>query len=321
MIIYIGSYDAGVSVWDADLRPAAPSLPLPAPSFLVPHPELPVLYAANELDDGAVTSLLVARDGSLTVTSRQFSGGSAPCHLAVSADGRHLLCANYGSGSVAVFPFRSDGTLDARSDLVQHAGSEPHAHFVSVRGADVTAVDLGNDTIYGYRLDSSGRLTPTWETFVGAGTGPRHLVFGPDGRWYGADELGSTVSVYEPGSDGLRLVHRRPATLTEPAGANHPSEIAMSDSGRFLYVANRGNDTIATFAIAPDGLEPVAETGTGGTWPRHFALVGDVMYVANQYSGQVTVLRLDPEAGVPEPTGAALDIPSPACVLPLSPSI
>ena len=130
MTIYIGSYDAGVSVWDADLRPAAPSLPLPAPSFLVPHPELPTLYAANELDDGGVTSLLVRQNGSLAVTSRRSSGGSAPCHLAVSADGRHLLCANYGTGSVTVFPSRSDGTLDARSDLVQHPGSGPHAHHV-----------------------------------------------------------------------------------------------------------------------------------------------------------------------------------------------
>jgi 6-phosphogluconolactonase len=324
MTIYIGSYDAGVSAWDADLRPAAPSLPLPAPSFLVPHPALPTLYAANELDDGAVTSLLVGPEGQLTVTSRRSSGGSAPCHLAVSADGRHLLCANYGTGSVAVFPLRSDGTLDARSDLVQHPGSGPHAHHVSVTGADVTAVDLGDDTIYGYRLDSSGRLNPTWETFVGTGTGPRHLVTGPDGRRYVADELGSTVSVYvaRVGAAGrLELVHRRPSTLTEPAGANHPSEIGVSADGRFGYVANRGNDTIATFAIVPDGLVPVAETGTGGAWPRHFALAGDLMYVANQRSDRVSVLRIDPDSGVPELTGAGIDIPSPACVLIVTSSI
>jgi 6-phosphogluconolactonase len=322
--IYIGSHDAGVSVRDAGLRPAAPSLPLPAPSYLVTHPALPAMYAVNELDDGGVTSLAADPDGSLSVTSRQPSGGAAPCHLTVTADGRHLLCANYGTGSVTVFPIRSDGTLDARTALVKHPGPEPHAHHVSVDGTDVTAVDLGNDTIYGYRLDDAGGLTPTWETHVGAGTGPRHLVTGPDGRRYGADEVGSTVSVYVADEAGRpELVHRRPATLTEPAGANHPSEIALSADSRFLYVANRGNDTIATFAIAPNRLVPVAETSTGGAWPRHFALVGDLMYVANQRSDRVTVLRLDPDTGVPEPTGTGIDIPSPACVLivTLTPSI
>jgi len=320
MTIYIGSYDAGVSAWDADLRPAAPSLPLPAPSFLVPHPALPVLYTVSELDDGAVTSLRARPDGSLAVTSRRSSGGSAPCHLAVSAGGRHLLCANYGTGSVTVFPVESDGTLGARSDLVQHPGPGPHAHHVSVAGAGVTVVDLGDDTIYGYRLDPSGRLDPTWATFAGAGSGPRHLATGADGRRYVADELGSTVSVYGLGPDGLRLLHRRPSTLTAPAGANYPSEIAVSADGRFVYVANRGNDTIATFAVAPDGLAPVAETGAGGAWPRHFALAGDLMYVANQRSDRVTVLRIDPDSGVPEPTGARIDVPSPACVLLWHPS-
>jgi 6-phosphogluconolactonase len=322
MTIYVGSYHTGISVWGADLRPAAPALPVPAPSFLVPHPALPALYAVNELDDGGVTSLAVGPDGSLTVTSRQPSGGGAPCHLAITADGRHLLCANYGTGSLTTFPIRPDGTLEARSELVRHPGAGPHAHFVSIFGADVTAVDLGNDTIYGYRLDDAGRLTATWTTRVGAGTGPRHLVTGPDGRRYGTDELGSTVSVYVADETGqLGLVHRRPATLTEPTGANHPSEITLSADGRFLYVANRGNDTIATFAVTPDELVPVAETGTGGAWPRHFALHGDLMYVANQRSGGVTVLRLDPDSGVPEPTGAGIDVPAPACVLPLTSTI
>lgn len=322
MTIYIGSYDAGVSAWDTDLRPAAPSLPLPAPSFLVPHPELPTLYAANELDDGGVTSLLVRPDGSLAVTSRRSSGGSAPCHLAVTADGRHLLCANYGTGSVTVFPIGPDGTLDARSDLVRHPGSGPRAHHVSVADAEVTVVDLGDDTIYGYRLTGAGRLAPTWATFAGTGSGPRHLATGADGRRYVADELGSTVSVYVAYEAGrLELTHRRPSTLTEPAGANYPSEIAVSADGRFVYVGNRGNDTIATFAVVPDGLVPVAETGTGGAWPRHFALAGDLLYVANQRSDRVSVLRIDPDSGVPDPTDARIDIPSPACVLIHPPSI
>jgi 6-phosphogluconolactonase (cycloisomerase 2 family) len=331
MLIYVGSYTpeadgrgTGISVWDSHLRPAAPTATLAAPSWLVAHPVAPVLYAVSELDDGAVNALSVGADGALRPVSRQPSGGSAPCHLAVTADGRHLLCANYGSGSVAVFGLGVDGTLGARTDLVSHQGSGPdpsrqegpHAHHVSVRGDEVTAVDLGTDTIYGYRLGADGRLTPTWQTYAGAGVGPRHLVSTATGRRYVADELSSTVSVYDPDpGGGLRLVHRRPATLTEPAERSYPSEIAVSADSRFVYVANRGNDTVTTFAVEGDKLRGLDETPSGGRQPRHFALDGELMYVANQSSDAVTVLRVDPDTGVPRLTGARIDVPSPACVL------
>jgi 6-phosphogluconolactonase (cycloisomerase 2 family) len=332
MLIYVGSYTpeaggkgTGISVWDSRLRPAAPTTGLPAPSWLVTHPSAPVLYAVSELDDGAVNALSVAPDGALGTVSRQPSGGSAPCHLAVTADGRYLLCANYGSGSVAVFAINDDGTLGARTDLVTHHGNGPdpsrqegpHAHHVSVIGDEVTAVDLGTDTLYGYRLGPDGQLRPIWETYAGAGIGPRHLVSTPTGRRYVADELASTVSVYDPdpATGGLRLVHRRPATLTEPAERSYPSEIALSADLRFVYVANRGNDTVTTFAVAGDELTGVDETPCGGRRPRHFALDGDLMYVANEHSHTVTELRVDPDTGVPRPTGARIDVPSPVCVL------
>ncbi|NJC74014.1 lactonase family protein [Planosporangium thailandense] len=331
MTIYIGSYTpeaggegTGISVWDARLRPAAPSLACAAPSWLVAHPQAPVLYAVSELDDGAVNALAIAADGSLRPLSRQPSGGSAPCHLSVTGDGRYLLCANYGSGSVAVFGLADDGALDARTDLVSHHGGGPdparqegpHTHEVVADGGEVVAVDLGTDTLYGYRLTPDGALTPTWRTHAGPGIGPRHLVSAPTGLRYVSDELASTVSIYEPApGGGLRLVHRQPATLTEPTGPNQPSELALSADGRFLYVANRGNDTVVTFAVDGAALTGVAETPTGGHWPRHFVIDGDLMYVANQKSDDVTVLRVDPSSGVPHPTGDRIDVPDPVCVL------
>jgi 6-phosphogluconolactonase (cycloisomerase 2 family) len=339
MLIYVGSYTpeadgkgTGISVWDSRLRPAAPTVPVAAPSWLVAHPTAPVLYAVSELDDGAVNAFSIAAGGTLRPVSRQPSGGSAPCNLAVTPSGRHLLCANYGSGSVAVFAVNADGTLGVRTDLVTHEGAGPdpgrqegpHAHQVVVdgggvdlaEGVDVTAVDLGTDTHYGYRLIPEGVLTQVWQTHVGAGIGPRHVVGTPTGRRYVADELASTVSVYDPEpGGGLRLVNRRPATLTRPAERNYPAEIAVSADQRFVYVANRGNDTVATFAVVGDELTGIDEIPTGGRWPRHFAIDGDLMYVANQNSHTVTVLRVDATTGVPRPTGTRIDVPSPACVL------
>jgi 6-phosphogluconolactonase len=335
VLIYVGSYtpDAGgdgkgISVWRVGdgrpARPAAPTAAVSSPSYLIAHPRAALMYAVNEIDDGTVTALAVGPDGSLEPVARESSGGSSPCHLALTPDGRHLLCANYGGGSVAVFGVGPDGALGGRTDLVAHHGGGPdksrqdgpHAHHVSAGpGGEVTAVDLGTDTLYGYRLGADGRLTATWRTHVGPGTGPRHLAAGPSGHRYVADELGSTVSVYEPGADGPRLVQRLPATLAEPVGTNRPSEIALSADGRYVYVANRGNDSITTFAAHGASLTPVEEISTGGAGPRNFTIAGDVMYVANQRSDTVTVLRLDPRSGVPRPTGARIDVPTPVCVL------
>ncbi|GII23016.1 lactonase family protein [Planosporangium mesophilum] len=335
MLIYVGSYTpeadgkgTGISVWDAQLRPAAPTVALAAPSWLVAHPTAAVLYAVSELEIGTVTALSIAPDGTLTPQARQPTDGAAPCHLDITPDGRYLLCANYGSGSVTVLAVDDDGTLAAPTDLVHHHGcgpdperqDGPHAHQVVTSGApgtDVTAVDLGTDTLYGYRLGADGRLAPSWETGAGAGIGPRHLVTAPTGRLYVTDELSSTVSVYDPdpATGGLRLVQRRPATLTPPTERNYPAEIALSADGRFVYVGNRGNDTVTTFAVDGEGLTGVDETPCGGRWPRHLVLDGDLMYVANQNSHTVAVLRIDPGTGVPSLTGARIDVPSPACIL------
>src|SRR4051812_46665497 len=81
----------------------------PSPSFRPQPRRLPVLYAANELDAGTGSRFAVAADASLTPLAVRSTGGAAPCHLAVSADGRHLLVANYSGGSVAVFPLDSGG--------------------------------------------------------------------------------------------------------------------------------------------------------------------------------------------------------------------
>ena len=113
---------------------------------------------------------------------------------------------------------------------------------------------------------------------------------------------------------GLKRIHTLPATLEQPAGPNHPSEITVSPDGRFAYLANRGNDTITTFAVDEEVPAAIDEVPKGGEFPRHFALAGPWMYVANERSHSVTVLRLDD--GVPRPTGLAVETLAPTCVLP-----
>ncbi|MEU8262411.1 lactonase family protein [Micromonospora sp. NPDC048999] len=338
-IVHIGGYTAEAGgraegIVAARRDPASGELiPLgtvavtPSPSFLVRHPGAPVLYAVNELPEGQVSAFRVAPDGGLDPLGVRPTGGAEPCHLAVAPDGRHLVVANYGGGSVAVFPLDGDGVPGERSDLVRHEGhgadpqrqDRPHCHMVSPDpdGGPLLAVDLGTDSVYRYDLDAaSGRLVPRAPRLrTPAGAGPRHLARHPDGRrcWL-VGELDGTVTGYDLTANGLR--QRIRVDTSGRVGHVQPSEVAVGPDGRFLYVANRGVGTVAVFVLAGAVPELVAEVDTGGEWPRHFALVGGHLYVADERADMIRVFRVDPDTGMPEPAGEPVAVASPTCVRP-----
>ena len=341
-IVYIGCYTAesggrGVGIGAARRDAATGALEVigavvntPSPSFLARNPTLPVLYSVSELGDGLVSAWTVRPDGRLTeLGAPRSTGGAFPCHVAVTPDGRALFASNYGGGSVSVHPLDRDGAPGERTDLLVHDGHGPdpdrqeraHAHMVSPEpdGTSLLAVDLGTDSVYRYDLDpatarpgpEAGRLR------LAPGTGPRHLARHPDGRrCYVVGELAGTVTAYERDAAGsLRECGEVPASTR--TGHVQPSEVAVRPDGRFLYVANRGAGTVAVFAL--DGDEPprqVAEVDTGGEWPRHFALIGGHLYVADERAHAIRVFAVDQVTGVPAPTGEPVETPSPSCVLP-----
>jgi 6-phosphogluconolactonase (cycloisomerase 2 family) len=315
--VLIGSYADQFSTYDDDFKPLGPPVRTPAPSFLTVGLS-GVRYVLSELDDGRVSAFTPTGD----LINSLPTGGASPCHLALTRG--FLLTANYGGGSVTVFALRPDGGLDRRTDLGEHAGGSvvpgrqegPHAHQVTVRDHMVHVVDLGMDALVHYRLSAEGLLEHVRTTTVQPlGSGPRHLVFHPSGLVFVANELASTISTY---TSGFELLDVKPSFLVQPVGDNFPSEVAVSPDGRRLYVANRGNDTITTFAVEDTGLLPIDEVSTGGTWPRHFAMLDDALCVANQHSNTVTLLELDALTGVPHPARVVLDHPSPSAVVPVA---
>ncbi|MEH0936368.1 lactonase family protein [Micromonospora psammae] len=339
-IVHIGGYTAagggrgdGIVAARRDprtgaLTPLGTVAVTPSPSFLVRHPTLPVLYAVNELPEGEVSAFRTGERGELTPLGVRPTGGAEPCHLAVAPDGRHLFVANYGGGSVAVFPLDPAGVPGERSDLVVHQGHGPdperqekaHTHMVSPdpEGGPLLAVDLGTDSVYRYDLDAaSGRLVPrASQVRTAPGTGPRHLARHPDGRrcWL-AGELDGTVTAYELTPEGA-LHQRGRVDASERTGHVQPSEIAVGPDGRFLYVGIRGVGTVSVFALDGELPRLVAEVATGGEWPRHFVLTGEHLYVADERADMIRVFWVDPDSGVPEAVGEPVPVPSPTCVLP-----
>jgi 6-phosphogluconolactonase len=311
------------------------------PSFIELDIKRRLLFAVNEVNEfegkptGAVSAFSIDGDtGKLTLVNQQPSMGTGPCHLALDHERKHLLVANYGSGSVSVLPVASDGRLGAATDVVQHAGHSvnpdrqkgPHAHYVTVDPANRFALvcDLGLDKVLVYRFDAQrGKLTPNDPPFaqLKAGAGPRHLVFRPDGRFvYVANELNSTITALAfDGTAGRLAEFQTVSTLPEYFdGPNSVAEIGMHPSGKWIYVSNRGHDSVVLFTVdqATGRLTYVEEQGTGGRKPRHFGIEPSAKHLAigNQDSDTVLVCRIDAGNGRLKPSGVFASAPSPVCV-------
>jgi 6-phosphogluconolactonase (cycloisomerase 2 family) len=297
------------------------SLPLESPSWLTKHPTLPVIYAANETASGGVTALSVSSSGALSVLGSIETGGAHPCHLAVTPDGRFLLCANYTGGSLAVFSLSSSGALVARTALAQHTGSGPsadrqeaaHVHM-AVPSADstvVSAVDLGTDEIRSYTLSSDGSLSPLAVSVLPPGTGPRQLVRRPGSDLaYVVGELAGTLMTVRETSPGAFSVVSSTASTLSSVTSNLVAHLELTDSR--LYVSNRGPDCVTEFTL--EDAAAITDQPCGAN-PRHFALVDGTCYVAAQSEDAITAFTLT-ASGDAElsryPTG------SPTFVLPVS---
>ncbi|MFC8242700.1 lactonase family protein [Streptomyces chartreusis] len=299
------------------------------PSYLALHPNGRTLYAVNEREDGAVTAVRVA---DREVLGSRGTGGAAPCHLSVHPGGRWLLSANYGSGSVAVHPIDASGALGERTDLVTHSGPAPgpgqdgpHAHqFVtSPDGRHVLAVDLGTDTVYTYRLDEkAGTLGEVSQARTKPGAGPRHLTFHPGGRHaYLANEVDNSVAVcgYDP-STGRLTVGAEQETGTG-SGTSYPAQIVVTPNGRFAYLANRGHNSLARYAVEAKGarLRLLDTVPVSGDFPRQIALSPDgaLLFAANQRSSTVSVFHVDGTSGELRLAGDPFASPVAVCALPL----
>jgi len=154
------------------------------------------------------------------------------------------------------------------------------------------------------------------------GSGPRHLTFTPDGRFvYLINELSATVVAYQ--YDAARGSLKELQTLStlpdEFVGPKSGAEIAVHPNGNFLYVSNRGHDSIAVFGIDPrkGTLTDIERVSTKGKTPRNFAIdpAGTRLYAANQDSNTVVVFRIDDQTGGLTQDGKVYEVPSPVCVL------
>lgn len=292
------------------------------PTFVAVHPGGKTVLAASETEQGAIYSFHIQEDHKLRMLSAQSALEGATAFVSTDLTGQFAFVANYmGEKSVVAYPIQADGALFPHIATDQHEhhtpgehADHPHAHCIRPHpaGRHMVATNLGTDEVYVYDLQSpEGPLHRLHIVAFPQGSGPRHIQFDATGtRAFVALELSSQVAslVVEPAT-GLMVVQHLASTLPEghTAEKNSASEVLVSPDGRFIYVGNRGHDSIAVFEVHPDTAElNLLETvSTQGKVPRGMVLSPDARFVlaGNQDSDTIMVFKRDAEAGTLKPVG------------------
>ncbi len=319
-------------------------LPFQNPEFLCQAPDKMTFYTVNVIydADGKKQSAIASFQydtvtDNFKLLSQQTVGGQGPCHVAIDGTGKMVVTANYGDGSVSVFPVLPDGSLGRQSDLKTHAGSgpnagrqkSPHAHGVTFSPDDrfLLVPDLGTDEVRVYRVDlEKSRLEENGSVRVKPAAGPRHISFSPDGRHaYLVNELDNTVAAFSWDSESgvLKPLGSVPTLPQGFEGDNTTAELAVHPNGRFVYASNRGHNSVAVFARDEKSgeLTPAGHCVLEGPEPRSFAISpdGEWLVVGNQRLNSVAVFRFREGGAKLEKAGDPVPVPSPVCVHFVSP--
>jgi 6-phosphogluconolactonase len=309
------------------------------PSYLVVDPDKQRLYAVNEIGNdkkpsGTLSAFRLTRQGKeIEFINSVPSQGNSPCYISLDKSGKLVMCANYGSGTVALFPVLNDGSLGNASSVDQHKcispasrQESPHAHMIipSPYNGFVYSCDLGTNIIYTYKLDTiMGKLLPAGTKYTAQpGAGPRHLAFHPFRNFaYAVNELNGTVEIMKVDSitgelSRIQVISTVDSIKGEEAAC---ADIHLTPSGKFLYASNRGTiNNLAIYSVDQETgkLKIIGHQPVKGKIPRSFVIdpTGTFLLVANQNSDNVVTFRIDQSNGKLIDTGLEVTVPNPVCL-------
>ena len=278
-----------------------------APGPLAVDPTQRLLYAGLRSTREIVSFRIAPQDGDLSAFGNAVSLDADPCYLSTDRRGRFLLSAFYGAGKVMVHHIGGDGAVE--SEPVGSYTTAEHAHCIQTDPSNRFAFvphTVGPNLIFQFKFDAdTGKLTPNRVPRVipDAGAGPRHYTFHPTQDFvYFSNEQGCSVTAYrfDPRDGTLAPIQTLSTLPSAYSGENTCAQIHIHPSGRFLYVSNRGHDSIACFSVdgASGRLALIGQQPTEPI-PRTFGLepVGRYLYAAGQGSGRLAAYQIDGQTG------------------------
>ncbi len=306
------------------------------PSFLTVSPDNKNVYAVSEVGRGQAMVKSFSFDpiaGSLDFLNEVSAGGDGPCYVSMDSEKKFVFVGNYGSGNLSAIQVNQDGTLNEQIQKIQHFGSsldkvnqsKPHVHSVvlSPDQGYLFAADLGTDEINTYRYNPANLhpLSPAKVPFtkIKPGSGPRHLVFHPNGKYaYVILELSAEIAAFDYSEGALKIKQYISMLTPDFKGEVEAADIHVSLDGRFLYASNRrdAND-IVIYTISKDGeLDYVGRQSLLINTPRNFVIdpTGNFLLVANMDSNNVVVFKRNKKTGLLSYAGESAQVDMPVCL-------
>jgi 6-phosphogluconolactonase len=288
------------------------------PGALIADPKRRFLFAAMRSTGELAAFRIDPADGRLKHINT-VPAGADPAHISTDRAGRSLLTAYYVAGQVTVHAIAEDGALSKQPRQTVKTKEKAHAIVLDPTGMAALVPHTGPNVIYTFWWNGKkgGELAvPFWPARFATpkNAGPRHVVFHPmriaggvDAEAqvaYVANEQGGSVTMYHAILNPINWLLAPQQTISTLSagfrGANACAEIRLHPSGNFLYVSNRGHDSIAAFAIdrATGRLTSLGQTATEKT-PRSFDLSpsGKFLFAAGESSGRLALYRVDAAAG------------------------
>jgi len=324
--IFVSGYSSTINAFSFNgqgtIQPLPSSTGPNAPSFLAFHPTLNIVYALDETTQGTVSSYSVISGTNLKFINKVSSGGQGPAYLSVHKNGLFVYVANYGNGNVGVINLYSNGSLGAVTSVT--GGTNSHMAVTDPTGKYLFVPCKGADNVAQFIIQPNGNLvrnSPGSMT-TPAGSGPRHIEFHPTkNNVYLINELSSTLMTlsYNPSTGTMSILQTLSSVPSTFKGYNTGAEVHVSPNGQFVYVSNRGHNSIGIFSVQTDGtLQSVGwETGGGSiNTPRDFTIdpTGKFIWVTNQGANSLTGFSINLSGTLTKLYNTALNINQPSFV-------
>jgi 6-phosphogluconolactonase len=276
-----------------------------APGALAVDPKKKFLFASLRTTSTLASFRIDLKTGRLKLLSTAaLAKGENAAYVGTDRTGRWLLSASYAAGKVVVHRIKDDGTIQTPPVQTVETAKTAHCAVLDPDNSFVFVPHVTPNAVYQFRLDAaSGKLTAAGKARGGKDqAGPRHLAFHPTLQVaYTSNETGSNITAYrfspKDGLDPFQTLSTLPADFK---GENTTAEVKVHPSGKFVWVSNRGHDSLAGFAIdAQSGkLKTLGQTPTEKT-PRSFDISPDGRYLlaAGEGSGKLAVYQVDRDTG------------------------
>ncbi|MFM9871903.1 MAG: lactonase family protein [Fimbriimonadaceae bacterium] len=314
-----GIYQSTLNLKTGELTTPILAAKTPNPSYLAISPTQPILYCANETASGGVTSFSIGPENQLTNPTEFKITGGGPCFLSLNPYGSQIFTASYGTGDFNSFNTSGPALWHHNNNSAEQPASRAHCIKLHPTLPFAYATDLGRNQILTWIIRDG--IPQALQTHILKSGSPRHFVFSKSGQTlYVNSEHSSTVTALKINSSTGELTELQTLTAIDPKNStkNTTAEILLHPTGNFLYVSNRGQNSIATYKIKLDeSLEGPTLTPTEADTIRGLAIdpTGTYLLAAGQQNNLIISLKINPETGIPTPTTHKITVSKPVHML------